>query len=859
MENILDNLNKEQREAVQTIQGPLLVLAGAGSGKTKLLTSRIAYLIQNGVKPRNILAVTFTNKAAKEMKERLGNILGENVVKYMWVGTFHGICGRILRENIENYSFQSGKRLDKNFSIYDENDSNAVIKQAIKKLNLDDKVYQPKLVKSVISNAKNKMQDAYTFATFARDFKSQKIAAIYEEYENALNNNNAIDFDDMLLLTVKLLEQCKEVRQLYYDRFQHILVDEFQDTNMAQYKLINMLYTNLDTEIPDERSLCVVGDVDQSIYSWRGADYTIILNFQKDFKKTKLIKLEQNYRSTANILNVANAIIENNTERVDKVLYSQKGDGELIDYYEAQDEADEANFIASRIKQDSGGDYNRYAILYRTNSQSRALEEACMAAGIPYRIYGGLKFYDRKEIKDIIAYLKLIYNPDDSQSFRRIVNVPKRAIGDTTVKALSDFADSKDVSLFEAIKEIEESELSPRVQSKLKDFAELILKFKNAVGSYSLQEFVTLVIEKSGYLAELQSQNTPESEADIENLQELVNVAGEFVPEESDNALGEFLQQVALVSDLDGMDDISNNVTLMTLHSAKGLEFPIVFLAGCDEGVFPHQRTFNIPSEMEEERRLMYVGVTRAEEKLYLSSAKRRQMWGEYKYYNPSRFIDEIPRQLLNSIGFEGSTSGTSTFQNAVSKAKTGFSSRSQSSNNSSGGRHNSDFSYSAAQSDSYGYVKPSSGFGKGFVAPTRGLATGNSQSDRQRQNSSYYNQPQRTPSRTILVKSKENKQRDEEKVKEFFKDNAIKRMLEEKRQKERMQQEAEAERQKKMETTTPIEYVFNEGERVFHDKLGIGHIKEVTQIGDSMMYTIDFGRQGVKAMDAAYAKLKKF
>ena len=859
MENILDNLNKEQREAVQTIQGPLLVLAGAGSGKTKLLTSRIAYLIQNGVKPRNILAVTFTNKAAKEMKERLGNILGENVVKYMWVGTFHGICGRILRENIENYSFQSGKRLDKNFSIYDENDSNAVIKQAIKKLNLDDKVYQPKLVKSVISNAKNKMQDAYTFATFARDFKSQKIASIYEEYENALNNNNAIDFDDMLLLTVKLLEQCKEVRQLYYDRFQHILVDEFQDTNMAQYKLINMLYTNLESEIPDERSLCVVGDVDQSIYSWRGADYTIILNFQKDFKKTKLIKLEQNYRSTANILNVANAIIENNTERVDKVLYSQKGDGELIDYYEAQDEADEANFIASRIKQDSGGDYNRYAILYRTNSQSRALEEACMAAGIPYRIYGGLKFYDRKEIKDIIAYLKLIYNPDDSQSFRRIVNVPKRAIGDTTVKALSDFADSKDVSLFEAIKEIEESELSPRVQSKLKDFAELIIKFKNAVGSYSLQEFVTLVIEKTGYLAELQSQNTPESEADIENLQELVNVAGEFVPEESDNALGEFLQQVALVSDLDGMDDISNNVTLMTLHSAKGLEFPVVFLAGCDEGVFPHQRTFNIPSEMEEERRLMYVGVTRAEEKLYLSSAKRRQMWGEYKYYNPSRFIDEIPRQLLNSIGFEGSTSGTSTFQNAVSKARTGFSSRSQSSNNSTGGRHNSDFSYSAAQSDSYGYIKPSSGFGKGFVAPTRGLATGNSQSDRQRQNSSYYNQPQRTPSRTILVKSKENKQRDEEKVKEFFKDNAIKRMLEEKRQKERMQQEAEAERQKKMETTTPIEYVFNEGERVFHDKLGIGHIKEVTQIGDSMMYTIDFGRQGVKAMDAAYAKLKKF
>ena len=845
MENILDNLNTEQREAVKTVEGPLLVLAGAGSGKTKLLTSRIAYLIKECcVRPGNILAVTFTNKAAKEMKERLGNILGENTVKYMWVGTFHGICGRILRENIENYSFQSGKRLDKNFTIYDEADSNAVIKQAVKKLNLDDKIYAPKLVKAVISNAKNKMQDAYTFATFARDFKSQKIAAIYEEYENSLNNNNAIDFDDMLMLTVKLLEQCKDVRQLYYDRFRHILVDEFQDTNMAQYKLVNMLYTNLQSDIPQERSLCVVGDVDQSIYSWRGADYTIILNFQKDFKNTKLIKLEQNYRSTANILNVANAIIENNTERVDKVLYSNKGEGELIDYFEAQDEADEANFIASRIKQDSGGDYNRYAVLYRTNSQSRAIEEACMAAGIPYKIYGGLKFYDRKEIKDIIAYLRLIYNTDDSQSFRRIVNVPKRAIGDTTIKNLADFADKEDISLFEACQRIEEAiEIPPRTRAKLRDFSQFILKFKDALTSYTLQEFVTLVIEKTGYLAELQMQNTPESEADIENLQELVNVAGEFVPEEQDNALGEFLQQVALVSDTDALENISNNVTLMTLHSAKGLEFPVVFLAGCDEGVFPHQRTFNNPSELEEERRLMYVGVTRAEEKLYLTSAKRRQMWGEYKYYNPSRFIDEIPRQLLNSIGFEGSTSGTSTFQNAVSKARTG----------------KSDFSYSAAQANSYGYIKPSTGFGKGFVAPTRGLATGNSQSDRQRQNSTYEQRPQRTASRTILVKSKENKERDEQKVKEFFKDNAIKRMLEEKKQKERIQQEAEAERRKKMETTTPIEYVFNEGERVFHDKLGIGHIKEVTQIGDSIMYTIDFGRHGVKAMDAAYAKLKKF
>lgn len=840
MENILENLNREQKEAVQTVTGPLLILAGAGSGKTKVLTTRIAYMIKNGVKPQNILAVTFTNKAAKEMKARLGSMIGESIVKYMWVGTFHGICGRILRENIDRYSFPSGKKLDKNFTIYDDNDTNAVIKQAVKKLNLDDKIYQPKLVKSVISNAKNKMQDAYTFATFARDFKSQKIAQIYEEYENTLNNNNAIDFDDMLMLTVKLLDHNTEIRTEYYERFKHIMVDEYQDTNLAQYNLVNMLYTNKLAEIPAERSLCVVGDVDQSIYSWRGADYTIIMNFQKDFKNTKLIKLEQNYRSTANILNVANAIIENNTERVDKVLYSNKGEGELIDYFEAQDESDEANFIVSKIKQNSGGNYNQYAILYRTNSQSRSIEEACMAAGVPYRIYGGLKFYDRKEIKDIIAYLKLIYNTDDSQSFRRIVNVPKRSIGDTTIKRLQDFADKEDISLFAAAQRIQEdNEIPPRTRSKITDFVNLITKFRDAKNNYNLREFVTLVIEKSGYLAELQLQNTPEAEADIENLQELVNVAEEFVPEEDDNILGEFLAQVALVSDIDNMDTIANNVTLMTLHAAKGLEFPVVFMAGMDEGVFPHQRTFNSNSELEEERRLMYVGVTRAEEKLYLTSAKRRQMWGEFKYYNPSRFIEEIPRQLMNMTSFEGSMSEGSTFRNAVSKAKTG----------------KSDYSYSSAQSDSYGYIKPSSGFGKGFVAPTKGLSTNTSP-----KKSSYgYEQPKRTPQRTILIKSKVNKARDDEKVQEFFKDNAIKRMLEEKRKKDYEDSIKEQEREKAIEGTSTVEYVFNVGERVFHDKLGIGHITDVIKVGESMMYTIDFGKQGKKAMDAAYAKLKKF
>jgi len=846
MENLLKNLNKEQAEAVQTTKGPLLILAGAGSGKTKVLTTRIAHMIQNGVRPRNILAVTFTNKAAKEMKERIGKIIGEDTVKYMWVGTFHGICGRILRENIDKYNTSTGKHLDKNFTIYDDSDTNQIISRAIKKLNLDDKVYPVKLVKSIISNAKNKMQDATTYETYARDFKSQNYAKIFNEYEKALNNNNAIDFDDMLLLTVKLLEQNKDVRQQYYDRFQHIMVDEYQDTNFAQYNLVNMLYTNLQKEVPPERSLCVVGDVDQSIYSWRGADYTIILNFQKDYPNTKLIKLEQNYRSTAHILNAANAVIENNNERVDKVLYSNKGEGEKLSYYTADDEADEANYIVSNIKRTAGGNFNQFAILYRTNNQSRALEEACMATGVPYRIYGGTKFYDRAEVKTVLCYLKLINNTDDSQSLRRVINIPKRGIGDTTIKNLSDFANSKDISLFEAIKICDESEISAKTQSKLKDFANLIYKFQQAKNSYTLKEFVTLVIEKSGYLAELQSKaiNDPEFQDDINNLQELVNVAEEFIPEEEDNILGEFLQQVALVSDLDSMENETNNVTLMTLHSAKGLEFPTVFIAGMDEGIFPSQRTLQVPSEVEEERRLMYVGITRAQEKLYLVSAKRRQTWGEYRYYNPSRFIEEIPQNLIESSESIGGGSGSSTFRSAVTKAK--------------------------AQTDSDGYVKPTTGFGANFVAPQRrGLASNSSTTQKSASSSSYssnsyssrYQKPQsnRTPQRTILVKSAVNKKREEEKIAAFFKDNAIKRMAEERRQRLEAERQKEEERQRKQNEGKFIDDVYSVGQRVFHEQLGVGHIVDVLNVGESIMYTIDFGKLGKKAMDAAYAKLKKF
>ena len=833
MENILENLNKEQLEAAKTTEGALLILAGAGSGKTKVLTSRIAYMIQQGAIAGKILAVTFTNKAAKEMKERLASILGENVVKYMWVGTFHSICGRILRQDIENYSFQSGKKLDKNFSIYDETDSVAVIKQEIKKLNLDDKIYHPKLVKAVISNAKNKMQDAYTFATFARDYKSQKIAQVYEMYENTLNNNNAIDFDDMLMLCVKLLEQNSEVRKKYYDRFQHILVDEYQDTNQAQYQLVKALYTNLLPEIPPTRSLCVVGDVDQSIYSWRGADFRIIMNFQNDFPSAKLVKLEQNYRSTANILNAANAIIENNEERVDKVLYSQKGDGEKISLYEAEDEADEANYIVRSIR-DTSDNYNQFAVLYRTNAQSRALEEALIAAGIPYRIYGGLKFYDRKEIKDAIAYLKVIYNNDDSQSLRRIINVPKRAIGETTLKHLQDYADANDLSLFSAIIDVDNIEtIKSGTASKLKDFAGLILKLKDAESRYSLPEFLSLVLEKSGYLRELQASGTDEDAVRIENLKELVNVANEFEPEELDNTLGEFLAQVSLVSDIDGMDEIANNVTLMTLHASKGLEFPIVFLAGCDEGIFPSARCSNSLSELEEERRLMYVGVTRAETKLYLTTAKRRQMWGEYKYYSPSRFLAEIPANLLEEEASSG-YSHESTFKSAVKSVQGG------------GGKYgmgkynNTGTTSSSFTSD--GYVKPSSGFGANFVAPSAKKTT---------------NVIQRTPSRVIIKKSPINKEREEEKLKAFFENNIMKQKIEERKREEKRLEEEQKKKEELKNATT--QYFFNVGERVFHDKLGVGQIADVIQIGDSTMYTIDFGKLGKKAMDAAYAHLKKF
>lgn len=816
MTNILDGLNREQKEAVIEKNGTLLVLAGAGCGKTKVLTTRIAQLVQSGVSPYEILAVTFTNKAAKEMVERLCSMIGEDKAKKMWVGTFHSISGRILRTDIDKYIDENGRKYDKSFVIYDETDSLSIIKNALKTLNLDEKVYAPRLVKTAISNAKNKMQDAYAFATRARDYRTEKISLVYTEYQKQLQLNNALDFDDMLMLAVKLIETSTEVREKYFNRFKHILADEFQDTNLSQYQMINSIYTNyLPEEEIKNKSLCVVGDVDQSIYSWRGADYKILLNFQSTFQNAKLIKLEQNYRSVETILTAANSIIDNNTQRLSKSLYSNLGKGDDIEIYESNDEADEANFVMRNIRKLSKDNtLSNFAVLYRTNSQSRAIEEACIAAGVPYKIVGGQKFYDRKEIKDIVAYLKLIYNPADSQALRRIINVPKRSIGPTTVQKLIELSIKNETSIYDILVNIGDfDEFSSGTKTKLLNFVELVEKFRRNIGNLSLPEYITYLLEESGYLAELKADESVEAESRIENLQEFINVAKDFEPTEEGNDLGEFLSQVSLVSDIDGYDEEIESLTLMTLHSAKGLEFDIVFLTGLEEGIFPHSRSINSLSEMEEERRLMYVGVTRAKKKLFITHAKRRQMWGEYKYYNPSRFLSEIPSSVTSrNTSAPSAESPGNTFKSAVNKIR------------------------SLSDATPSGRVASTGSFGKDFVAPQkRAFVVKNKDNQVQGE-----------------AKKEEKRVSDDEKIKKLLEDNPIKRMLEEKRAKEQAQNNIKPQ-------PFDTQQTFKSGDRVFHSKFGMGHIQEVKNISGSDMYIIDFGNQGQKALDASFANLKKF
>ena len=827
MSNILEGLNREQKEAVLQNKGTVLVLAGAGCGKTKVLTTRIAHLVQSGVSPYEILAVTFTNKAAKEMVERLSKMVGEEKAKKMWIGTFHSISGRILRTDIQEYIDENGKSYDNKFVIYDDTDSNAILKNALKICNLDEKIYQPKLLKTIISNAKNKMQDAYTFATRARDYRTEKYAQIYMEYQKQLLANNALDFDDMLVLAVKLLEKSQVVREKYFNRFKHILVDEFQDTNLCQYKMIKSIYTNdkEEDEIPDEKSLCVVGDVDQSIYSWRGADYKIILNLQSTFKKTHLIKLEQNYRSAETILEAANSVIENNKQRISKNLYSNLGRGSKLSLYQANDEGDEALNIVREVKKLSlTKQLSDMAVLYRTNSQSRAIEEACMANNVPYKVVGGLKFYDRKEIKDLIAYLKLIYNPSDSQSLKRIINVPKRSIGPATVDKLLQISDETDSKFMDILKDIEAyDDFSAGVKTKLTAFYNMINDFQNAFYKMDLPAFIGYVLDKSGYIQDIrENEDETTAEARIDNIQEFISVAKEFVPQDSD-ILGEFLSQVSLVSDIDSYVDETQALTLMTLHSAKGLEFDTVFLSGLEEGIFPHNRSLDNLTEMEEERRLMYVGITRAKKYLYLSYAKRRKMWGDYKYYNPSRFISEIPQELLdyNESEYTPSYQNNYTFRKAVDTIKT----------------------RTTLSENSDGSIKSVSSFGKGFVAPQK----------RVQHNTSFV-----VKSKNNQINTEARKKQEEEKLKDLLENNPIKKML-----LERKQREAQEATKSTTEETTSKPNIQNSnlksGDRVFHTKYGVGKIVDIKEIGESSMYIVDFGSQGQKALDATFAQLKKF
>lgn len=655
-------LNPQQAEAVINTEGPMLIMAGAGSGKTKVLTCRVANLLQKGVRPYRILAITFTNKAAAEMRERVNNMSG-SAAKDVWLFTFHAFCARFLRMEIDKLPGYGG-----NFAIYDTADSQNLIKQILKEMNLDDKRFQPSGILSRISNAKNALQDAAAFARQAGDFYEQKVADIYSRYEQKLQLNNALDFDDLLMLSIKLLQENKEVREKYQDRFDYLLVDEYQDTNHAQYLLTKFLAAK-------HRNICVVGDADQSIYGWRGADIQNILDFEKDYPDAKVIKLEQNYRSTQIILDAANAVIENNTGRKPKNLWTENKSGADIIYFQAVDERDEARFVIEQLQNLQRTENKKLgdmAILYRTNTQSRIFEEMLIKSGISYNMVGGLKFYERKEIKDIIAYLRVIFNPADSLSLLRIINVPKRGIGDASLAKIQAYAAANNVSLFEAVSNAAAIDgLSSRFVSKLDDLAGIIFELMNLASEAPVEDLIDRVLRDTGYLEELENERTPQAQSRIDNLHELISVAQEFAASEEENNLENFLAHVALVSDIDDTELGEDAITLMTLHSSKGLEFPVVFLVGMEEGLFPHARTLMDETEIEEERRLCYVGITRAKEKLFLSSTKMRTIYGNTVTYPPSRFLQEIPARLVKTIKRQERFSALENFKQVSEKYST--------------------------------------------------------------------------------------------------------------------------------------------------------------------------------------------
>ena len=632
----LNALNPEQRAAVEQTEGPLLVLAGAGSGKTRVLTYRVAHLMEKGVAPWHILAITFTNKAAREMADRVHRLAGEDS-EDAWISTFHSCCARILRRDIEKLGYK------RQFAIYDEDDRMTVIKAVAKELNLNDKEYPPKVIRATISDAKNRMLTPTEWLKESGgDFRSKKLYEAYRAYEQSLRGNNALDFDDLLIKTLELLTEQPPVLQYYQDRFRYILVDEYQDTNAAQYELVRLL-------AGDRHNLCVVGDDDQSIYGWRGADVRNILEFEKDFPECVTIKLEQNYRSTGNILDAANQVIAHNAGRKEKALWTESEAGDRIALYHAMDERDEAAFICQMSKKlmRQGGQAGSIAVLYRANAQSRVIEDAFVRAGVPYRVYGGQRFYERKEVKDLIAYLRALVNPDDDVSLRRIINEPKRGIGEATIEKLADYARENDMPLMNAVLDWENVPLSSRPKKLLSEFAELMIDLTEQMYAMKPTEFVETLIDRTGYVRALEEQKSEENESRIENIKELQGAVTEFEQHNPEGSLQDFLENVALVSDLDAMNENGGAVTLMTLHSAKGLEFDSVFLAGMEEGIFPITRALFDDDQMEEERRLAYVGITRAKKRLFLSHAYTRALYNTRNANQLSRFVSEIPQRLI--------------------------------------------------------------------------------------------------------------------------------------------------------------------------------------------------------------------
>ena len=670
MQELIEGLNNKQKEAVLETEGPCLVIAGAGSGKTKVLTHKIAYLIaEKNIAPWNILAITFTNKAANEMKERIEKLVGD-VAKDIWMGTFHSICVRILRKYIDRIGF------DSSFLIFDTSDQRTLVKECLKALSIDDKMFTDRSVLAEISNAKNEMLEPNAYSVkYASDFRKAKIGEVYALYQKRLKENNAIDFDDIINYTIKILTENPDVLEYYTEKFKYVLVDEYQDTNKAQFTLVTILASKYG-------NITVVGDNDQGIYSFRGADISNILNFEKDFPGTKIIKLEQNYRCTGNILKAANAVIKNNETKYDKKLWTENDEGSMPCIYQGDDEYDEARYIVEQInhlKTEEYFKYSDYAILYRMNSQSRAIEDILLREDIPYKVIGGLKFYERKEIKDTIAYLRLIANTSDNISLKRIINEPKRGIGKTSLDNIEEISYQTGLSMYEVIKHAEQYGLN-RVFANSREFIELIEEMRSKKDELEISELIKLVLNKSGYTKALELENTVEAETRLQNIEELLTVAMEFEEEFAENSLNEFLESITLSSDVDNLEESDESVTLMTLHSAKGLEFPTVFLVGMEEGIFPGYKSIGEPKELEEERRLFYVGITRAKQYLYLTCAKRRTIFGSTSYNAISRFVKEIPEDLLDGYNeiegkreetFEDSNYGWAYGTNYAGKVKT--------------------------------------------------------------------------------------------------------------------------------------------------------------------------------------------